>query len=316
MTAAPRESNSDAQARPMPDAAPVTSATRPAIDGGGPARPTSACSRSQYSTSKTSARGERGVTPEVILGPLQHLDGVEIDVGRDLRRRRSPSDGEQAQLRIEHDTRRRVERGQVTSGAVALELAAVCGGVRLDVAAYHREPLCPDHVVGRQRTPRGERRAGRAERRTGAPSDPVWRRTTIGTAGCVAEPAPESSDLHGVDVGKRRPGVGRHRCLLLEPLLGSGDHLGMAGVRLLGGLSPREQPMVEQHHPDAVPGLSVGPHSDDRLGKQEPGHDVRNDEEIRPEDLGNAVGTVGEVRQRDDDVGVAVLDRGGGDMGV
>ena len=58
-TAAPRRRNASTQARPIPDAAPVTSATSPAKSAGSPRGRSFACSRSQYSTSKISARGQR-----------------------------------------------------------------------------------------------------------------------------------------------------------------------------------------------------------------------------------------------------------------
>jgi len=54
-TAAPLLRNASTQARPIPEAAPVTSATSPEKTGAGPARRSFACSRSQYSTSKMSA---------------------------------------------------------------------------------------------------------------------------------------------------------------------------------------------------------------------------------------------------------------------
>ena len=52
MTAAPRLRSSSAQARPIPEAAPVTRETTPPNSGGEPAAANLACSRSQYSTSK------------------------------------------------------------------------------------------------------------------------------------------------------------------------------------------------------------------------------------------------------------------------
>jgi len=54
-TAAPLAMSASAQARPMPDAVPVTSATSPVSSAGAPARRSLACSSSQYSTSNRSA---------------------------------------------------------------------------------------------------------------------------------------------------------------------------------------------------------------------------------------------------------------------
>ena len=70
------------QALPIPDAAPVTSATSPAKSGGLPAFASFACSRSQYSMSKRSRAGSAAPAAEQ-LGALDDVHGVLVDLGGD-----------------------------------------------------------------------------------------------------------------------------------------------------------------------------------------------------------------------------------------
>ena len=158
-----RGRNASAVARPIPDAAPVTSAISPANGGG------------------------RALALQLRLLELPVLDVEEVALrqrlpvverGRRARWRRAcarrcraaiaaslavrPAVSE-PELRVEDDPRRRVEHRerQPDRLRVALEVPRVLRGVGGDVATDHRHPLGADDVVGRQRAAVRERRRGR-----------------------------------------------------------------------------------------------------------------------------------------------------------
>ena len=109
-TAAPRARSDSTQALPIPEAAPVTSATSPAKTGRPPALASLACSRSQYSHVENVA-GRQSPRAAQPLGALDGVHGVLVDLGGQGGLGGVAAGGEEPQLGIEDDARRRVEHG-------------------------------------------------------------------------------------------------------------------------------------------------------------------------------------------------------------
>ena len=120
----PRASSRSAVAAPMPPAPPVTSAIRPARLFGFGMRCSLASSSSQYSMSKASCSGR----PRYVRdrrGAAHHVDGVDVELARDARRRLVLGEGDHADAGHQVDHRIRVAHRRAVGALAAL----VVGGV-------------------------------------------------------------------------------------------------------------------------------------------------------------------------------------------
>ncbi len=243
----------------------------------------------------------------MVFGPLQHRDGVVVDVGSDPGRPRRVSGRQHADGRVEDDARRRIQHLQPgRSGAgEAGEVRSVLGGVRRHVGTDQRNALRPDDVVGGQRTAPGEiaevgPRHEAGHRVVGVPGH------DHGLAGHDREVAAQPGELRGIGRRQRRAGLDGHRGVVAEPRLGGGDQLDMTGVRRLGVVAEGEEPVVEEHEADRRSCRVFRPQRGDGLGEIEAGHHVRHDHDAFAVDLADGAGAVAEVGQRHHHVGVAV----------
>ena len=194
-------------------------------------------------------RGQCDISRQVVLGGLQHVDRVAVDVGADLGGRRRLTDPEHAEALVEHEAWCRIEHGQrlrVARG-VRREVLLVAGRVPGDVPAHQRHPFGADHVIGREWTAGGQILQIRpGEEPTNAvrpvPGEDEW------SGRGFAQRASQPGQRDGVVQLQRGERATRTRRVSREPPFDSVDQLDVAGVGLPRGLSEREQSVIGQHH--------------------------------------------------------------------
>ncbi len=294
-----------------------------------------ACSRLQYSTSKRSSAPEGRVLPDV-TGDLHHVDRVLVDVRGRVGLRAAGADGDDAEPRDEHYRGARVEAGQrgALRGAHAVEVRLVVGAVAGDGAAdrlahgarvggkraeQHRPRLRANDVVGRGRAASGQRAevpAGDERARPLSVAEREHRSRLLGEAAGLREHTAERRQerrrerargrLNQMDA-RRVGAVGR---VALRAGHGS-DHALVARLR---GLAEREDAVsVEHHHRRGLPlGDGRVPRLLARASEPEAWHHVRHPHEPAREHLAAHALGLGLIDQREDRVGVCVIDELGG----
>ena len=180
-----------AVAAPMPPAPPVTSAMRPARLFGFGMRWSLASSSSQYSMSKASCSGRPRYSRDR-RGAAHHVDGVDVELARDARRRLVLGEGDHADAGHQVDDRVRVAHRRAVGVLAALVVGGVVGAVGLDRRRQagerrveiglgrvevddQRADLGAQEMVGAGGAERRQRRHVARRRRTPAP--PAGRRS-------------------------------------------------------------------------------------------------------------------------------------------
>ena len=245
------------------------------------------------------------------LRALDDVDRVDVQVLDDTGLGCAPSRSQQAELRVENHAGRRIEHAEarLVPASVLLERAGVRVDVRSHVAPEERQPLRADHVVGRGGTLLGDAHEV-------APPGERRRRRALGESedhGAARSPGDIASQLG--ERGADRVG-GRRRLLaaelpgapLVEVGLGSPHELDRPLVRLARGGSERHEAVVHQHDPRSLRAEPAGKLLREQPREEEAGHHVREDGDLVPVDLLDALPARRRVHDAQEGVGVRVID--------